>query len=600
MRFRLQDLFLPKKVGASTSAAVLPPAIALAAGAQALRYPPADAGLPVLTADELLHSNADIIARLRTHAALSPELFEQRFLQPLRRLASYINALPATASGLFSGEMGLLRAAVECAFFSFQASDGRIFTGSEGVERRHLLEGRWRYLCFLAGLFYPLGKPLERLVVAGPDGAVWKRHLNGVTDWAATAGATRLFVSWGSTEEAGAIGPSNAVLAIVPGVCGADNVQMLDDGAAELVAALYAIAAAGPSTARVAGEVVSGAWQRIMDREAARRPLAFGRVVSGTHMGPYLVGAARALVEQGVWKPNGENSCLVADAHGLYLRWPDAARDLIEHGVRQNYPGWPADAPTMAALLRAASLVTSSDTDMGTIDVVDHDGVITQALKIANPLSLLEDYEQYATAGGKTLAAVLAADPLARSEAAAQPTVGKAPAATTAAAAPAPTAPQAVDPEDQQPDTPPAKPAAGPAAQAAATPSQQGQKSGGALSEAPDVRYADLVPEDIRQDVGSALQAELLGKVVMAWRNKGDRSEVMRRVDEGAAISMTFLTENMRDAVTWIDNMARVGLIYSPKEKPGLRVHRVCIPEGRKPDIPAVILSNLACKRLGL
>lgn len=113
------------------------------------------------------------------------------------------------------------------------------------------------------------------------------------------------------------------------------------------------------------------------------------------------------------------------------------------------------------------------------------------------------------------------------------------------------------------------------------------------------MRYADLVPEDIRTEIGTALQIELLGKIVKAWRDRGENSTVMRRIDNGAAIDFNFLATQMSNVPTWVDTMARVGLIYSPPQTPGLRIHKVAMPEGRQP-VQAVVLSNLACRRLGL
>lgn len=578
----------------SIAAAPPPPAPAAAAGSrltETLRYPPADAGLLLLEPAAVVEANEDLVKRLRTHAAMDDDVFEERFLQPLTRLAGYINVLPATASGLFSGEMGLFRAALECGFFSFQASDGRIFTGADGVERRHLLETRWRYLCFLAGLFYPIGKSLERIAVVSPEGVVWKRHFMGVTEWAAESYTSRIFAMWGSTDDSASLGPSNAALVIVPQIVGAGNLQMLEDGAADIVAALYEVVAGSAGKSRIAHQVVAGAWQRIMDREAARRPQAFGRLVVGTHLGPYLVGAVRTLVEKGVWKPN--DSWLKADQNGLYLQWPQAARDLIDFGKSKGYSGWPDDPSTLAALLRAANVVKEECGDMGTVEIVDSHGEIVPALKISNPLALLEEFDpsDYATAAGKTLESVLAADPLSKTEAAQQALVQPAPPAEEAghtAETVAVATKETGDPS-HSPVSPPV--------QAAPEP-EPGPDA--PLKEAPEVSYSDLVPEDIRSDIGNALQVELLGKVVKAWRSRGDNNDSMRRVDNGAAIALKFLTTIMRDATTWVDHMARAGLIYSPNSTPGLRVHKVAMPEGRKNEVPAVILSNLACKRLGL
>jgi hypothetical protein len=594
----------------------------------ALRYPPADAGLAVRAPREIVEANADLLERLRLHAATDPTQFQARFGGPLLRLAEQINVLPATATSLFSGEMGLFRACLESGFFAFQASDGRIFTGAENVERRIALESRWRYLCFLAGMFYPLGRTMERVAVTGPKGQVWKRHFSTLTAWAEGEGAERLFVSWGAPDADDSLGPANATLLILPAVVAPENLQMLDDGAAELVSALYQLAVGQAGSARIAHEVVISCWDRIARREAARRPQAFGRLTSGTHQGPYLAGAVRALVEAGTWKVNA--SALKADREGLYLQWPLAAADLIEFGRSRGYAGWPADAPTLAALLRASNLVEDSGGELGLLEIVGEGGEIQQALKIANPLAVLEDFEPgaFEHQAPVTLAAVMAADPLAKAEAAAasaravQPGSAGAPGRPSGedgsggegAANATDTAAGALE-SDTEADSPfhagdaqaaAAVVGAGRHQHAAkkggaggANPVEPGQPPGRKLREAPDVRYADLVPEDIRGEIGSALQIELLGKIIKTWRDRGENSTVMRRIDNGAAIEFNFLATQILNVPTWVDCMARIGLIYAPPHTPGLRIQKVPIPEGRSP-VQAVVLSNLACRRLGL
>ena len=90
---------------------------------------------------------------------------------------------------------------------------------------------------------------------------------------------------------------NTATLALLPEVVGRDNLQYLDDGHGGLVAALYQLAVGEAGQAPIAHHVVNSCWQRIVRREAARRPQAFGRQAVGTHLGPYLAGALRTLVE---------------------------------------------------------------------------------------------------------------------------------------------------------------------------------------------------------------------------------------------------------------------------------------------------------------
>ena len=66
----------------------------------------------------------------------------------------------------------------------------------------------------------------------------------------------------------------------------------------------------------------------------------------------------------------------------------------------------------------------------------------------------------------------------------------------------------------------------------------------------------------------------------------------------GAPMTVTETLHRIDPAVVKAD-MAKAGLVYAPKDKPGLRIHKVAMPEGRKPE-PAVILTSLACRRLGL
>lgn len=604
LRSWVKSLLPPPRPAATNAAQGPQPAVP---GASPLRYPPRDQGLPLLSANELLGANQDLVDRLRLHAAVPPTVFQERFVDPLTRLAEHINVMPATASGLFSGEMGLFRAALECSFFAFQSSDGRIFTGTAGVEKRHALEGRWRYLCFLAGLLYPIGRTLDRVVATASDGQPWPRHHTGLTEWGRAIGIDRVFFSWpvtGGDEDSP--GPSNTGLVLLPKVISAQNQQHLQDGAGELVTALYQLVVGAPTTARIAKDLLEGAWGRILNREAARRPQAFGRVVAGTHVGPYLVGAIRALLESGEWKMN--DSPLKADADGLYLAWPAAGEDMIRFGHQRGYPGWPKDVSTLAALLLACRVVDERTSDLGFVEIFDADGEIHQAFKISNPLAVLEEFDPSDYPSPKRLDTVLKNDPLRKAEEAVPPAgvdaaaslLGTAPpdgpltqadvvADPQAAAAEEPASPAAV----AQPK--PAPPASQPAAAAPSAPGAQ--PAGLRIAEPQPVSFADLVPEDVRKEIGSSMNAELLGKVIQLWRKRD--THLCRRTENGAAIAFSAIVQIVRDPAKWADAMAEAGLIYSPPGTPGLRMIKVAIPEGGK-KVDSIVLSERACRKLGL
>jgi conjugal transfer pilus assembly protein TraI len=243
-------------------------ACAAVVGQREMSAPHGASVLAVRSPQAILEAHADLLRRLRLHAACEEARFSLRFVAPLHRLARHVNVLPASESGLFCGCMGLFRACLESAFFCFQAADGRIFTGSEGVERRHALEWRWRYLCFLAGMFHPAGRPLQRLVLLQAEAQDWKQAAGGVTAWAEASGIDHLIVAWDSDCEGEAIGPAAITLPLLPQVVGRENLTALEDGADDLLASLCELAAGQPGKSSMAHETIRNCWQRITEREA--------------------------------------------------------------------------------------------------------------------------------------------------------------------------------------------------------------------------------------------------------------------------------------------------------------------------------------------
>lgn len=604
-------------------------------------YPPVDGGIGVFTPDALVAANQDLIDRLRLHAATTKEIFEYRYLGPIMRLAEVVNAIPATASSIFSGEGGAFRAAMETAFLSFQAADGRIFTGQESVERRHDLEPRWRFVCFAAALMYPIGKTLTNIIITNGNGAVWKRHQQTITAWALAQQAHRLFPAWAQDlPDEESVGPATYATSLIANVLGPDNLQWLEDGSHELVQAVYEIASGQRASARHALGVVQNTWAKVCQRESARRPQSYGRVTVGTQMGPYLIGALRELVASGKWKINGDE--LRADEQCLYLIWPQAGESLVAHGRENGIVGWPADVSTIAELLKGSGVVTvSHGDDMGFTDVVTAEGEIVAGFRIANPLSIVEDFDGSLFAGTPTtVERVLEKDPVHQAELQQK-------AAASAVSEPAPDSAEKALPqevafveqatghsedateateanEDSAPNEDATDEVMAALAQdhdggTAASSSHgtkhtrrskgkeqhhgDGEKSEGAPTRIKDVqavKYIDLLPDEIRKDIKNKMRAELLGKVVAAWRAKDDRSDVMRMTADGAAIELQYLgTLVGSQAYAWMEDMSNAGLIYTHPSTPGNRVHKVSIPEGTKPR-EAVILSRYAARKLEL
>ena len=320
----------------------------------------------------------------------------------------------------------------------------------------------------------------------------------------------------------------------------------------------------------------------------------------------------RTLVEQGRWIPN--SSVLKADAQGLYLQWPQAAGDLIDFGRARGYPAWPSDAATLQALLQAAGLVQHAGRELGLLSLVDAEGEgeIILVLQIAQPIAVLEDFDtrDWSRAGAGAWRRLAPAAPRSQppasikraptEEAASGPRVGDlfadlappqgevaalspiiqgepGPAHTLRPETTAPTLVMGVETQDEADAPHPTPPP--PLHIVAPTP--------------------DVVPPDLAALIGTPAQVEHLRRVVSTWRARSPDSAVMRRIEDGAAIEFAFLTTLVPDVPTWVDCMARAGLVHVPPKTPGLRIQKVVLVDGRPP-VQAVVLSPLACRRLGL
>jgi hypothetical protein len=188
--------------------------------AGATRYPPRDPSLPVQPLGAIAGAQPELMAMLRLHAAVESGVFNGRFGAPIAQVAGRVNVLPGSVSAEFAGSGGPFRAALETAVAFFRASDGRIFSGALGVEARHLLEPRWRYLCFVAGLLFPLGRPLRQMTVIGAAGEACPRastaQIVRASLLATGATATRYGRRCGHV---GPVGPSLALITTAQAPC---------------------------------------------------------------------------------------------------------------------------------------------------------------------------------------------------------------------------------------------------------------------------------------------------------------------------------------------------------------------------------------------
>ena len=608
-------------------------------------YPPTDGGLPLSTVDELMDGQAALIARIRMHAATEPEIFEARYLTPMRNLAGYILNLPATQDDVYGGPGGLFRASIELAFLCFQAADGRIFTGLLGVEDRYKLETRWRYVCFGSGLLWPVGRTLETVRVQF-NGANWPARVQGLDAWGKEVQADRVFLTWprGDFEP----GPSVNASVLTVRVLGDKAVEWLEQGSPRMMTALIEVAAGMTNEHNsIAFEVLTSMWEKALVMERARMPGNYGRVKFGQHMAPHIIDSMRLLCEKGKWKVN--ESPVHVDGTGVYLVWPEAAEHLVEMMRSQGIVQTPQTPEGMMTLLIDEAILKVDDIGGVYVDIANDAGEIMSAVRLLKPNMLIADYDPSSYGKARTVAMkeILKEDPITqaaiKAAATTQESSAKEPDQPRRAPPPAPDpleatlgltaipAPvresgaaatlelPAIRPPVQEtteqadgavltlpaPSDPASKSTSSTKQDAVAAPSGTTPHYGPkALEEKNNagsfaVTYKDVLPPYVIKSINNGLVCEQLARLV-AKMKAPEKREKLIFADDYVAVPWEFFEGTVLAPPNFLTTLGDAGFLHFNPTARGKKIHEIPAAPGSKTKIKCFLLARTLTNRLGM
>ncbi|QXW20160.1 TraI domain-containing protein (plasmid) [Comamonas aquatica] len=603
-------------------------------------YPPNHDGIPLASAEELLDAQKELIQRIKLHAAKIETKFTQRFEAPIQNLATYISNIPASTDSIYGGPGGLFRACVESAFFSFQASDGKIFTGKLGVEERYLLEDRWRYVCFLSGLFWPLGMTLESIRVRAPEGNSWVSRAESITDWAQANDVDFYFIGWPKHDVEP--GPSVAGGALCLMLAGNAAVRYIEEGSPALISALSEIASnIRTEFNSVAFDVVAQRWQQLVKNERGRMPQNYGRVRYGQHLAPFFVDAMRECIAGGSWAVN--EKIVLADSKGVYLIWPQAAKDLVATRALSAQQGVPSTPSGLLQALIDEKLVRVDAQQSAYIDVADRHGELHMAVKLCNPEACVEGYDPSLFANHVDANEVARIDPLVEQDLNAKRSKKPKPAASKVAEQQSETVSTsketAVDEHEESPMAPPppaadvllptiglaAKPQIPIAIQNAEGAKQQTKNENAApaklvtqtatkaedgSSTAPSASGGDgqkvqvnsqnsstyVVPEVVEKQLGKPYSL-MLGKVIKELSKPEVKALVIQDQPDFIGIPFDAIQEAITSPADLLAALQKNGWLHPDKSKPRAMVHALSVTVGGASKKQYVMLSRPFVKK---
>ena len=352
-------------------------------------YPASDPGFAAVPVEDLLASEADLIARIKLCYGTDRDSFERDVLMLLRRYAACVHLLPATADNYFSMPGGLLRLGLETAFFSLQGTDAHIFSGQMSITARRQLEPRWRHATFIAGLCCELHRLMSHVIVTDAAGVAWPAFLQPLADWLAARGAERYFVRWRpQAGEARGLGLF-ALPHVVPPAVMAD----LSEDNTVIVPHMLASISGIPiyREHKILDELVRRSLALVIDRNLVANADRYGSPQYGSHLERYLVDALRRLARgNAAWVPNRDKSRLWFGQDGLFLVWPAAADDVHQLLEADQLAGIPKASETLLELLLAAGVFEAASAGRSTWTIQPPGAKAPlEAVKLSAPAILL-------------------------------------------------------------------------------------------------------------------------------------------------------------------------------------------------------------------
>jgi conjugal transfer pilus assembly protein TraI len=356
-------------------------------------YPPVDTGIQITEKSLILASQHELMARLRILAGGTDEFYEKYFHSVVINLADYIQLLPASQGTTHMGAGGLFRLCLEVGFFSLQSAERIVFAGQDTIELRRELEPRWRYATFLAGLCSELHRVISEMAVTDSEGNAWPKYLKSLTQWSQDGDFDRYYVQWHKSQQLHTMSTGRSDVAVIMlAILPKYTLQYLEDVSTSILPVVFAVASGSSHpTDTVVAKLVFETRNKIFKRDDATRKEKYGQLTVGNHLEPYLLDAMRQLVKTGIWKINEPKARMWFSSEGLFLIWKSAAKEMLSEISVAGVSGAPKDIGTLAEILCDAKIAERNGKDLYWMIIPEGAADAYQSIKIANPLSILED-----------------------------------------------------------------------------------------------------------------------------------------------------------------------------------------------------------------
>lgn len=352
--------------------------------AEAQFYPPKVNGLSVFCVDAILKRYSEHVEALHEHAGIGmhrstkdgKNLFTERYVETIRRLAEYIHMLPASEYHHHSQPGGLFRHSLDAALIALRKADNQLPPTVNKVDLDSQRRVRYLYAAWLGALLHDTGKILTDMQVSAytvydkennisVPAAKWKKsikpwipQIETLISWATRNQVERYFVHFKSSRIHKKHVSSGAVL--LPHIVKGEGLEFImdspDDLYGNLIAALngYAQTNGYLATAIRYGDSVSTAKDVKTMATAAFGSLKKSRMLS-------IVDTMRSLKKDWLFNTDKSHAFVVGDC--VFLRWQSAFHSILKSAIASKFDALPSDTTSLLGMMEDFRIVEPFDSE---------------------------------------------------------------------------------------------------------------------------------------------------------------------------------------------------------------------------------------------
>lgn len=314
-------------------------------------YPPRDSPVPVITTNDVICTQVELIRQLKESIPLDEEEKDKYLFPVIRNLADYVHLLPASQSHHHNGRGGLFRHSLEVSLYSVRMGKMRIFDVNADPVASYHNKGRWYLAIAIAGMMHDIGKCITDMTVTASDGSdVWMPSVQSLSKWIEKGHYTEYYLAWNIKRIHGQ--HENASLSLLNVIVPTKTRQYLEEShSAKLKGEFYEALSGTKRKDSVIAELVAKADAYSTQQDLNRQ------IREGLHPGvnapiaTHVINIVQELVESGEFIANKRTAPLIVSDKGIFMVWSRAVGHIFRKLSDNKVAGVPKNEEILAEKL---------------------------------------------------------------------------------------------------------------------------------------------------------------------------------------------------------------------------------------------------------